>query len=436
MESAAQHNNVVSIKVPPHDLDAEQAVLCGVLLDNRSIHKARKYIQAKDFYREAHQSIFEAMESLADHREAIDLITLADELRKRDYLEKVGGPEYLIALSQAVSTTAIIEHYAKIIKALSRRRSAILICSQVADRLYLPQEEPEDILSDLKMEIISIEGHGQTKTPQQIVDEVYRDIERRAVSGDHQLGVQTGFKAIDENTGGLEAGCTYVLKAKGHTGKSALALQIADNVAQENPEDLTLYITLESQATILTRRRMARMSGIALTRIRKANIHDEYEWERLTEAVGVCSQDNLWIVDDRELTSYPRLAAFCESLALERQLALLVIDHLQLLGMPGKFTSTHQEYKAISKQLNYLAMNLNAPLLIVSQVNKEGDAKESGDIYNNVDNEWALERDTKESEEARLICTKGKDTGLWRTTLHFDRYKQRYRDYKSTVPEV
>lgn len=410
----------------PNDLLAERALIGAMLINPRQvIPDVKLHLNPNAFFLSEHQTLAQALFEVGT---ASDLITIRDYLASRfDEFQLDELMSLLAKVADETSTWASYQQHINIIKRHYTRRRLLHTTNQIRNRLQNFSEDVSDITAELRQALLDIENtRDHRPTPKEITDETWADLERRISSGSHALGVATGFPVIDEATGGLEPRCSYYVIAGIHVGKSAFALQIADNIAQMEPQKQVLYITLESQATILTRRRMSRLSGIPLTRIRKANIYDEYDWERLTEAASVCCQENLWIIDDVELSNMAKLSAFVESQAFKVPLSLVVVDHLQLTYLPGRWGSNHEMYKEISRRLNYLAKTVNAPLLVVSQVNKEGEAKESRDIRANADNEWRLERDSESSPLVKVICTKGKDSGLWRTTMRFDSHRMTF----------
>ncbi len=422
-----QPDNVIPIRPLPHDAQAEKALLGTMMMGQGAvIPQIREILEPADFYIDNHGILAEALMELG---EDADFVTLKRLLLQSQSEGLAAELVMLIAqLADQVSTTAGWRHWANIVKDLSNKRKILQEAQRAADLLRHPAADLDEAVMVLREGILSLDRREAHPTPRQIADEVWNDLERRMQTQNQTMGVQTGFSVVDQHTGGLEPGCTYYLTGRSHSGKSALALHLADNVAAANPGALTLYLTLESQAIILTRRRMARMSGISLTRIRLANIRDDWEWEQLNRAMDTLQQDNLWIVDDTALCDYSHLTGFCEAQALKRDVSLLVVDHLQKLRLAGNYKRDDIMWDDISSRLNDLAKNLQVPVLVLSQVNEDGEARGSRMVYANADNEWRIEREDRESEEAKLICTKGKDSGLWRTTLHFDRYRMRFSE--------
>jgi replicative DNA helicase len=243
----------------------------------------------------------------------------------------------------------------------------------------------------------------------------------------HTIGILTGFKNIDDNIHGLESKCTYYLKATSGTGKSSLALNIGENIAKAY-KGYVLYFTLESTDIALTMRRISRHSKIALTRIKTGNIRSEGEWESLVRTAKELSDSNMLIIENSKYRWFESMRAFCESFALENETLLIIVDFLQLVRSRVKQNSRHLELSYISDCFNFLAKNIGCPVMILSQVNKDYQTKESRDIENNADNVWLLERKNNEDEYLKLIATKGKDIGPWKTWLKFDRFIQKFSD--------
>lgn len=414
------------VRIPPHNIEAEQALIVACLINPGVIPQLKAEIRPEDCYRDAHRLILGSIYALRDRA---DIVTLAAELETRGGLSKVGGKAYLMSLVDAVSTSAGWRHWAALIKEAAVKREIIAL-SQVAVQSAQNGEDPAEILGNLKAAIRAVEGDmglGELQGNLDLVNRAYRITEERSRSGQHRVGFLTGFENIDEHVAGLEPSCTYYLGAESTTGKTSLALNIAENVAQAYPGHV-LYFTLESTALAVTFRRLAARSRVALTRLRTGNLEDGDQWERYTQAAGDLSDSRLLVFEGSQFQSYEKLAAFCETFAMTKALSLVIVDYIQLLSMRGTFRSLHELYRGLANRMNFLAKDLKCPVMLLSQLNKEGALKESGDLRNSADHEWILERKDKEAEYARLIGRKGKDVGMWSTWLRFDRFIQRWSD--------
>jgi len=414
-----------TLKVPPHNLEIEQVVLGSMLLNPKCVPVVRQLLTPDDFYKEGHNLICAAIVSV----DTVDVLLVAEQLRKQDQLERVGGTEYLFSLVEQIATSAGVKQHCQTLLDLSRRRKLINQCMTAADKLFSETSDLDEIESSLKTGIrdATVDKTVSTGSLKTIAEQIYKEVE--AGPGDFTVGVLTGFENIDNKIYGLEPQCTYYLSAESSTGKTALALNIASYVAQTYQKKV-LFFSLESTITALTRRLLSSYSNIPLTRIRTRNFREEYDWQKFTEAENIVCEMDQWlsVIDDSLYQTIERLSAYCETVNMDNEIGLVVIDYLQLLSSFQKFNNRHLELSYISKNLNFLAKNLKSPVLILSQLNKEGNLKESGDIFNNSDNVWRLEREDREAELAKLTCTKGKDSGTWTKWLRFDRFIQQFYD--------
>jgi replicative DNA helicase len=417
----------------PQDVQSERAILYACIVEPREIKRVRKSLTPRDFYRDAHAKIYDSMLSLG---EAFDLVALRNELANRGVLQEIGGEEYLMGLGDFASTTAAVRYHTECVKSMSMRRQVIKACEDVAAECASPQVDFQESMSSFKTQLKEIESEQEPDyvAPTELFKAVYKTIETRASAGSLFVGYPTGFSAIDDNLHGIEPKCTYYLAAERHTGKSALALNIAENVAAEQKGSHVLYFTLESTKEAVAFRRLARHAKTDLTRIRIGSLHDD-EMDRIYVSTSELSDRNFIILERSRFQTYEVLASFCETFSLDKKLSLVVIDYIQLLTSSKRFQNRHLELSHVSRCLNFLAKDLNCPVMILSQLNKEKGLKESGDIENNGDHIWILEREQHE-QEARLRATKGKDTGTWEATLYFDKYRMTYSDFRPNLSEL
>jgi len=387
-----------------------------------------------DFYREANRHICQAAFELKDN---FNLVSCSEFLTKHNLLEASGGIEYLEHILEATITSAAVEFHAKTVKNYSLRRYIIKACSLAAESASELTVEPAEALSNLKIAIKDIESEQQAdfEGNKALMNAVFKDTEERAKSGKKYIGVKTGFWNIDEHILGLEPKTTYYLIARPSMGKTALALNIAENVSQEGK---VLFFSLESNRLALMRRRWAAHSKVYLTRIRTGNIEDS-QWPDLIESADVLSKSNLVIIDRPRYKTVENLTALSQSLAIDYSLSLIVIDHIQRMRTRKKVQNRHLELSYISEEISSLANELNVPILVLSQLSRDIEKqknprprltsiKESGDLEANADSVWGLYRKDKEAEIAELEGLKGRDTGIWKATLKFDRYIQKFYD--------
>lgn len=417
-------------KIPPHNLQVEQVILGGCLMNARKIPIVADLVAPSDFYREAHEHIAEAIFDLGKDA---DLMTVSEWLRKTGRLEKAGGDEYLGGLLESTVTSAGIEKHCAIVQEYSRRRQVISAAEMLSEEAYQDHCELDLMLTDHAKILHDIQQQGfkDYEEPEETIARAYELIKERNKSGKEIVGILTGFSAIDDHLHGLEPKNTYYLKALSKTGKSSLALNICGNILQSYKGQIP-YFTLESTKLALTLRRLARRSNIPLTRLRIGKIYDEGEWQRLTEAVNSASR-NLLLIDSPQFQTFEKIVSFCTALSNHEKILLVVIDFLQLLHTSHVFQSLHEMYRYISNQLNFLAKDLDCPVLALSQVVESGEsrgkAKESRDIENSADHVWMLKRDDFDQPEAKIIGEKAKDDPVWQGDLYFDQNVMKWRDY-------
>ena len=419
------------IKVPPHSLDNEMAVLGACFIRPDIIRKVGQVLDTGDFYKEAHAYIFNA---LVDLGSAADPFTVAHWLNSDGFLDRSGGEEYLFEFAK-VSTSAGWEHHAKIVKEMAVRRQIINQCLNINEQTYGLHNDLTEIISELKEGAKSFGDNKQDDIGNlELYTRIYEDLGNTDISP----GIDFGIQNIDDHHM-LETGCTTVVAAESGTGKSAFCLQVADYVARRYGS--VLYFSMESTREKLGVRQIARRSNIALTRIQKKNLQSDGEWEDIQNAVSDLSESRLTIIDNTKYQQIERLASFCESWILDNPLKLVVIDYLQLLSSSGSTQNRHLEISGIAKKINFLAKELKLPIIFVSQLGKDiekrtknrptlGDLKESGDIRNHADNILFLYSPSPENTVYPVECflAKGKDQQYFSTWLSFDGNYQRFEN--------
>jgi len=334
-QAAKNSDKVTQLKPLPYNLESEIALLGAMILRPATVvPMVKEQADETVFYLPDHKTLTRA---LFDLNEKFDFSTLTVWCKEND--RDVNKIRTLASqITDQVSTAAQAAYHLTVIKGLYARRQLIQACRRAEGALHDLTVPMDEVLEDYKTSVLQAEESRTEpyRTSKQLVDEIWADLERRSQSGETNVGVLTGFLSIDEKTGGMEPGCTYYLKGQSHSGKSALALNISDNIAQDHPTRTVLYITLESQDIILMRRRMAKHSGVSLTRLRRAKIYNDGEWEDVLRAANLCSADNFILADDTAFSNLNRLSGFCESMALRADISLVVVDHLQLMYLPGK----------------------------------------------------------------------------------------------------
>lgn len=425
------------IKVLPHSVESEQALLSACFLRPEIIRQVGEIIYHSDFYLEAHGLIFEAVLQLGRQTEPS---TVLEHLRKRGNLEKAGGMTAIANLAEGASTSAGWHYNANIIRDRSDRRRLIMACSIASDKSYDITADYPNTISEHKASVRELEPEDRTdrETNEALCKEIFKDIERRQETRNPYTGIKTGFENIDTRAWGLEPGTTTYLIARPSIGKTALSLNIAEYVSKHEP-GLVLFFSLESSGKALMRRLVAAHSTVYLTRIRKAEL-DDSQWPFLVEALNELSaNNNLRIISHPRFKQVERLIAKAETMALVRPISLIVIDHIQRMSTGVRKQNRHLELSYISELLTSLSQTLKVPMLVLSQLNRAvesrkdsrpqlADMRESGDLEQNADQVWSIYRKDKEDELAEIECLKGRDTGTWKTCLRFDRNIQRFYD--------
>ena len=421
----------------PRDIEAEQALLSSCLQRPEIAAQVQGVLNPADFYLDAHAHIFEAVCALG--KEA-DVVTVADRLKAQGHTGERYTVAYLDNLRDLMSTSAGWKYHAEIVKEKSQRRQLITLCGVAAEKAYQDHEPLEGTLSELKSSLIQSNGKQEIPSNSALVHRVYDDIERRhkdrKAGIKPQIGPLFGMDNIDSRMCGLRPGTVTVLAAESGMGKSAFALNAAENIS---PQGKILYFTLESTDELLMYRRLSRKSEIALTRLNTGNIFP-HEWDTLLDCMGRISDDkNLMLIENSDFSDFSRMRSFCESVAMRDPLVLIVIDYLQLMYHSGqRWTSRHMEISTISRSVSQMAKALNVPVILISQLGKDvekrtnrkpmlSDLKESGDIRNDAHNVVFLWQE-REGSIVNVFEAKGKDMGKWETVVEFDKFKMTFKN--------
>lgn len=397
-------NEVWQNQVPPQDIEAEQAVLGAVFLDADAIIDAMEVIAPEDFYRSSHQIIFQAMIQLNDRSESIDLITLKAEIEKSNSLEDVGGLTYLTELSQASPSAASIAYYAKIVDDKATLRNLIQTASRIVTKGFEQDEDVQSIIDQAEKSILEVSEKRNSNGFQSIAEVLNRTIEtidQLAQNNEEITGLPTGYAALDKMTAGLQKEELIILAARPAVGKTAFALNIAQNVGTKTDRSVAIF-SLEMGAESLVNRMLCAEGSIEASHLRTGQLSEE-EWRNLIVAMGSLSNANIYI-DDTPGIKISEIRARCRKLAQEKgNLGLILIDYLQLIEGTGR-ENRQQEVSEISRQLKKLAKELKVPVIALSQLSRGveqrqdkrpvlSDIRESGSIEQDADIVAFLYRD-------------------------------------------
>ena len=418
-------------KVPPHDEDAEQAILGSMLTDNDAVMAAVEVLKEDAFYREDNKIIYQAILNLYSKSEPIDIITLKDELESMGKFEQVGGFEYLASLPDKVPTTANVQKYIKIVEEKSVLRNLIKTANEIIELGYNPTEDVEDIMDGAEKKIFDIMQSKNTKSYTPIKDvlvESFTNLEKLYNQKQHVTGVPTQFYDLDDKTAGLHGSELILVAARPAMGKTAFALNIATNAALRANVPVAIF-SLEMSKDQLVNRMLCSEAMVDSNKVRTGKL-DEEDWTKLAEAIGPLSEAGVYI-DDTPGISVMEIRTKCRKLKMEKNIGLVVIDYLQLISGSNKRNgSREQEISEISRSLKVLAKELNVPVIALSQLSRAveqrddhrpmlSDLRESGAIEQDADIVMFLYRDdyyNKESAEkdiAEVIIAKqrGGSTG-------------------------
>lgn len=389
-------NEMWQENVPPQDIEAEQAVLGAIFLDAEALVEAMAVIEPQDFYRRAHQIIFRSMIALNDRNENIDIITLKSQIESENTLEDVGGISYLTELSQVTPTASGVAHYAKIVKDKSTLRELIQAATKIVKEGYSQEGSVEEIVEAAEKGILNVSEKRNSTGFQAIADvlnSTMENIDRLSQQNEEITGLPTGYPELDKMTAGLQPEELIILAARPAVGKTAFALNIAQNIGTRTDRSVAIF-SLEMGAESLVNRMLCAEGTIEAGHLRTGQL-TEQEWHNLIMAMGSLSNTSIFI-DDTPGIKVSEIRARCRRLAQEKgNLGLILIDYLQLIEGSGR-ESRQQEVSEISRQLKKLAKELKVPVIALSQLSRSveqrqdkrpvlSDIRESGSIEQDAD---------------------------------------------------
>jgi replicative DNA helicase len=363
----------------PHNLEAERSVLGAVILRNEAMNEAVEVIDSDDFYRDAHRRIFDKMIALSERNDAIDLITLKEELNRAGELDQVGGPAYIARLVDGVPRTTNVSHYARIIKEKSTLRALIQRANEITVSAYSAEQDADEILDEAERRIFEI-ADKRTRSGFTPLSELVRDsfdtIEKLQAQKGMVTGVPTGFTELDEMTTGMHPGDLVLIAARPSMGKTSFVLNIAQNVASwhETPTPFTVgFFSLEMSKEQLFMRLLTSEARIDAHRLRSGFLSTD-DYGKLVHAIGRLEQAKIFI-DDTASISVLEMRAKARRLQAEHGLHLLIIDYIQLMQGRGRFDNRQQELASISRSLKGLAKELRCPIVALSQLSRAAETR-------------------------------------------------------------
>ena len=396
-------DNIVSQQIP-HDSSAEKAVLGAIFIDPEAIADASAVVQPEDFYEKANQIVFQAMIDLSDREEAIDPLTLQDELNKRNQLDDIGGIGYVSELALATPTAAHVTYYAQIVHRKALLRKLIFASQKIITNAMNESDDVTNILDDAESEIMNVSSDNNTggfRTIKDIVNSTIDEINNIPEDGDMVTGLPTGFYELDKMTTGFHDDELIIIAARPGVGKTSFALNVAQYVGLHTDKSVAMF-SLEMSGEQLVQRMLASEGLINSQHLRTGQL-DQDEWHNLVVAAGSLASTDIFI-DDTPGIKMSEIRAKARRLAKEKgNLGLIVIDYLQLIEGP-RSESRQQEVSAISRQLKKLAKELHVPVIALSQLSRSveqrqdkrpvlSDIRESGSIEQDADIVSFLYRD-------------------------------------------
>lgn len=435
----------------PHDDVAEQSVLGGMLLSKDAIADVVESLRASDFYKPAHETIYEAILSLYGHGSPADAITVADELKKRGKLTRVGGASYIHTLIASVPTAANAQYYAEIVKEHAIMRRLIEAGTKIAQLGYANETEVDTLVDQAQAEIYAVTD-GNAKEDyvsfSDALEETINEIDANSNRPDGVYGVPTDFIEFDELTGGLHGGQMIVIAARPGVGKSTLALDIARS-ASIHHQMTTVFFSLEMSRTELAMRILSAEGKISMGRLKKGDLDTE-GWTNLATLQGRIDSAPLFIDDSPNMTLM-EIRAKCRRLKQRNDLKLVVLDYLQLMSSGKKVESRQQEVSEFSRSLKLLAKELDVPVIALSQLNRGSeqrtdkrpmvsDLRESGSIEQDADMVILLHRedmynpDSERVGEADMIIAKHRGGPTRTIPLAFSGKYSRFNNMANEAP--
>jgi replicative DNA helicase len=442
-------------KAIPANLEAERAVLGSLLIDPDAITKIASFLRPKDFYRERHSLLYEAMYALNERHEPLDFVTLLDELERRSKLDDVGGPAYVADLISTTPTAMYVDHYARIVERTAVLRRLISAAGQIAELAYDESQDVDEVVDRAEQIIFNVSEsriHRDLTPIRAVMGDVIENIDFLARNQNMLMGVPTGFTLLDRLLGGLQKSDLIILAGRPGMGKTSFGLSIAQNAAKSYGARVALF-SLEMSSEQLVQRLLSMETAIDSHRLRLGAIQEE-EWPIILEAANMLSNTSIFI-DDTPAASVTEIRTKARRLYSEHGLDLILIDYMQLMSgqTSGRNENRQQEISFISRSLKALARELNVPLIALSQLSRAvesrsdkkpmlSDLRESGSIEQDADVVLFIYRDDYYDEEsdrqniADVLVAKHRHGSTGSVSLYFRKELTQFRDLEIQRTEL
>src|SRR6202140_1240619 len=377
----------------PNNLDAEGSVLGAILLDNHALNPAIEHLRPEDFFLDQHRRVFTQMIALGESQQAIDLVTLTEEMHRKGDLEAAGGAPYLASLADGMPRVSNIEHYARIVKEKAILRNLIHATHNIQQRAFEGEDGADAILDNAESSIFQL-AEDRIRVGLLPIKDIVRDnferLEKIFREGKSITGIPTGNIGLDKLTSGLQPSELLILAARPSQGKTALALNLAENIAIRAGQPVAVF-SLEMSKESLLQRLVASVAQIDAHKFRTGHLSRE-DWRRMTEALGTISSSPIW-VDAAGFISALDLGSKPHRLNRDKGLSLLIVDYLQLITARGRTNSRQEEVASISRGLKGLAKELQIPVLVLSQLTRAPEREERGPQPSDLRESGAIEQD-------------------------------------------
>jgi replicative DNA helicase len=435
----------------PQNLEAERSILGAILLDNNALNAAVENLRSEDFFLDQHRRVFQQMVALGETQQAIDLVTLSEELHRRGELEASGGAPYLASLADGMPHASNIEQYVRIVKEKALLRNLIHTTHAIQQRAFEGDEGADTVLDGAESSIFAL-AEDRVRAGLIPMREIVRDnferLERIFREGKSITGVSTGYGELDKLTSGLQPSELLILAARPSQGKTALALNLAENIAIRAGLPVAIF-SLEMSKESLLQRMVASLARVDAHKFRTGHLN-RTDWQDMTEALGKISSAPLWI-DDAGSVSVVEIGAKARRLKRDKGLSLLIVDYLQLITARGRFSNRNEEVSSMTRSLKGLAKELQVPVLVLSQLTRAperderrpmlADLRESGAIEQDADvvmfiyrpNFFKLDALPEERDQAELLIAKQRNGPTDRVKFIF---KSRHTRFEELAPDA
>jgi replicative DNA helicase len=429
-----------TVRIPPQDLPAEQALLGAVMLRPNAMYDIADTVTPEAFYASKHKTIFEGMYTLFSKGEPIDLVTLSGELKRKKVLTNIGGSAYLSELTSLAPSSSNIVHYADIVKSKATLRQLIVAADIIGELGYAEEREIDIIVDEAQQQVYEIANSSSLQkftSMKDAVKDAFERLDKLRESDDHLRGVPSGYPDLDNLLAGFQRSDLIILAARPSVGKTTFALDIARKAAVEHKVPVGIF-SLEMGSNQLTDRLLASQSKVDSWKLRTGKLSNDDEYDRIRDAMGVLEEAPIYI-DDNSSSTVLQMRANCRKLVAEKELGLIVIDYLQLITPAAHLQSagTVQQITEISRSLKGLARELNVPVIALSQLSRAveqrggtprlSDLRDSGSIEQDADVVMFLHRELKDSDDdagrenvTNVMVEKHRNGAVGKIDLYFD----------------